>query len=114
MCLVCPAQTAGCEKGRDYGTRPVRAPCRWACASLGRDPASGRPSGSCRMAPVALVAADALARAAFPDRHPFGPDRQEAFLRELRQSAAYGSLQVMTPRVAEREELEYFHDRAYV
>jgi acetoin utilization protein AcuC len=66
------------------------------------------------MATVALVAADALARYGFPDGHPFGPDRQEAFLRELRQSAAYGSLQVMTPRVAEREELEYFHDRAYV
>ena len=66
------------------------------------------------MATVALVAADALGRYGFPDGHPFGPDRQEAFLRELKQSTAYGSLQVLTPRVAEREEIEYFHDRAYV
>ena len=66
------------------------------------------------MATVALVAADALGRYGFPHGHPFGPDRQEAFLRELKQSTAYGSLQVLTPRVAEREEIEYFHDRAYV
>ena len=66
------------------------------------------------MATVALVAAEALGRYGFPAGHPFGPDRQEAFLRELKQSTAYGSLQVLTPRVAEREEIEYFHDRAYV
>ena len=66
------------------------------------------------MATVALVAADALSRYGFPDGHPFGPDRQEAFLRELRQSPAYGRLQLLTPRVAERDELEFFHDSAYV
>jgi acetoin utilization protein AcuC len=66
------------------------------------------------MATVALVAADALSRYGFPNGHPFGPDRQEAFLRELRQSSAYGNLQLLAPRVAERDELELFHDPAYV
>ena len=66
------------------------------------------------MATVALVAADALSRYGFPDGHPFGPDRQAAFLRELRQSSVYGSLQLLTPRVAERDELEFVHDPAYV
>ena len=66
------------------------------------------------MASVLLVAADGLARYGFPDGHPFGPDRQEAFLRELRASPAFDRLQVSTPRAASREEIELFHDGAYV
>lgn len=64
--------------------------------------------------PVLLVAGDGLARYGFGDSHPFGPDRQEAFLRELRRSPAYGRLRVAEPRIAEREELESFHRREYV
>src|SRR5262245_1681722 len=66
------------------------------------------------MATVALVAAEGLGRYGFPDGHPFGPDRQEAFLRELKQSQAYSALRVLAPRLAERDELELFHDPAYV
>ena len=66
------------------------------------------------MASVLLVAGEGLARYGFPDGHPFGPDRQDVFLRELRRSPAYEALQVMAPRVAERDELESFHDPAYV
>jgi acetoin utilization protein AcuC len=66
------------------------------------------------MATVALVAAEGLGRYGFPDGHPFGPDRQEAFLRELRQSPAYSALRILAPRVAERDEIELFHDPAYV
>lgn len=66
------------------------------------------------MASVLLVAGDGLARYGFSDGHPFGPDRQEAFLRELQRSPAYGSLRVMAPRAAERDELEAFHDPAYL
>jgi acetoin utilization protein AcuC len=66
------------------------------------------------MATVALVAADGLARYGFPDGHPFGPDRQEAFLREIKASPAFASLKVLPPRSAGRQEIELFHDAAYV
>jgi acetoin utilization protein AcuC len=67
-----------------------------------------------RRAPVLLVASDSLGRYGFPDGHPFGPDRQDAFLREVRRSAAYAELQVTDPRIAERDELEAFHHPDYV
>ena len=51
---------------------------------------------------MTLVAGDALSRYGFADGHPFGPDRQEAFLREMRRSPAYGQLRVAEPRMAER------------
>jgi acetoin utilization protein AcuC len=61
-----------------------------------------------------IVTGDALSRYGFTDGHPFGPDRQEAFLREMRRSPAYGDLRVAEPRMAERGELESFHHREYV
>jgi acetoin utilization protein AcuC len=64
--------------------------------------------------PVLLVTSDGLGRYGFADGHPFGPDRQEAFLRELRRSRVYGELRQLDPRIAEREELETFHRREYV
>ena len=64
--------------------------------------------------PVLMVASDALGRYGFGDGHPFGPDRQEAFLREMRRSPAYLELRIVDPRVAERDELEAFHHRDYV
>jgi acetoin utilization protein AcuC len=64
--------------------------------------------------PVWLVAGDALAQYGFGDGHPFGRDRQEAFLRELRRSPAYAQLLVVEPRLAEREEIESFHRADYV
>jgi acetoin utilization protein AcuC len=64
--------------------------------------------------PVLLVTSDGLGRYGFADGHPFGPDRQEAFLRELRRSRVYGELRQLDPRIAERDELESFHRREYV
>jgi acetoin utilization protein AcuC len=64
--------------------------------------------------PVLMVASAALSRYGFGDGHPFGPDRQEAFLREMRRSRAYASLRVVDPRIAERDELETFHLADYV
>lgn len=64
--------------------------------------------------PVLLVTSDGLGRYGFGDGHPFRPDRQEAFLRELRRSRVYGELRQVDPRVAERHELETFHRREYV
>jgi acetoin utilization protein AcuC len=66
------------------------------------------------MSPVLLVAGAGLAQYGFGDGHPFGPDRQEAFLRELRGSAAYESLHLVEPRLAERAEIEAFHSPDYV
>ena len=64
--------------------------------------------------PVMLVASDGLSRYGFADGHPFGPDRQEAFLREIRRSSVYADLRIAEPRMAERAELESFHHREYV
>jgi acetoin utilization protein AcuC len=67
-----------------------------------------------RKAPVALVAGEKIARYGFPDGHPFGPDRHEAFMRELKSEALDQSVHALEPRGARREELETFHTRAYV
>jgi acetoin utilization protein AcuC len=66
------------------------------------------------MPPVLLVAGDGLAGYGFGDGHPFGPDRQDAFLRELRRSPSYGALRILEPRIARREEIETFHRAEYV
>ena len=66
------------------------------------------------MPPVLLIAGDGLASYGFADGHPFGPDRQDAFLRELRRSQSHASLRVLEPRMAERDEIESFHRREYV
>jgi acetoin utilization protein AcuC len=66
------------------------------------------------MPPVLLIAGEGLASYGFGDGHPFGPDRQEAFLRELRRSPSHAALRVLEPRIAERDELETFHRREYV
>jgi len=66
------------------------------------------------MPPVLLIAGDGLASYGFADGHPFGSDRQEAFLRELRRSPSHASLRVLEPRMAERDEIETFHRREYV
>ena len=67
-----------------------------------------------RKAPVALVAGEKIARYGFPDGHPFGPDRHEAFVRELKSEALDQSVHALEPRGARREELETFHTPAYV
>jgi acetoin utilization protein AcuC len=66
------------------------------------------------MPPVLLIAGDGLASYGFADGHPFGSDRQDAFLRELRRSQSHASLRVLEPRMADRAEIETFHRREYV
>jgi acetoin utilization protein AcuC len=63
---------------------------------------------------VLLVAGDEIARYGFGDGHPFGPDRHEAFMRELHQCGLDGRVQRGVARAASREELEWFHTPAYV
>jgi acetoin utilization protein AcuC len=63
---------------------------------------------------VLLVSGEAIARYGFPNGHPFGPDRHDAFLRELQQSGLHERVQHGAPRAATREEIELFHTSAYV
>jgi acetoin utilization protein AcuC len=64
--------------------------------------------------PVILVAGETIARYGFGDGHPFGPDRHEAFMRELRETGLDARVERAEPRAASREELETFHVPAYV
>lgn len=64
--------------------------------------------------PVVLVAGEKIARYGFPDGHPFGPDRHDAFMRELKSEGLDGQVRQVEPRVATREELEAFHAPAFV
>ena len=66
------------------------------------------------MAATALVTGEALARYGFPNGHPWGADRQGAFLREFEQSAALERVIRLAPREAGREELELFHTPAHI
>jgi acetoin utilization protein AcuC len=66
------------------------------------------------MKPVALYVGDELGKYGFPNGHPFGPDRQAAFLKEavkrgLDQQAVHGE-----PRAATDAEIERFHEPALV
>lgn len=70
--------------------------------------------GESQRSSVLLVSGDEIARYGFGDGHPFGPDRHEAFMRELHQSGLDGRVQRASPREATREELEAFHTAEYV
>jgi acetoin utilization protein AcuC len=61
-----------------------------------------------------LVAGEKIARYGFGEGHPFGPDRHEAFMRELKAEELDSVLHLLEPRTATREEIEAFHTPAYV
>lgn len=63
---------------------------------------------------VLLVAGEDIARYGFGDGHPFGPDRHDAFMRELHQSGLDGRVRRGSARPATKAELEAFHTPAYV
>ena len=61
-----------------------------------------------------LITGPEIAAYGFPGGHPFGPDRHDAFRRELEGSPAWSAVEALAPRQATREELEMFHTPAYV
>ena len=65
-------------------------------------------------APLLLVAGPEIAAYGFPDGHPFGPDRHDAFMAELKRSPVFESLQLIRAPRATRATLELFHTPAYV
>jgi acetoin utilization protein AcuC len=63
---------------------------------------------------VQLYVGDALGAYGFPDGHPFGPDRQDAFLKEADKQGLPKKVALRGPRAAHREEIERFHQREHV
>ncbi len=61
-----------------------------------------------------IVVGERIARYAFGDGHPFGPDRHEAFVQELVAEGLASRVRKLAPRAATRAELELFHLPAYV
>jgi len=66
------------------------------------------------MSETILVSGPELAAYGFPDGHPFGPDRHDAFMAELERSDVYATLEVLQPEPASRDTLELFHTPRYV
>ncbi|HEX2494767.1 MAG TPA: hypothetical protein VHK24_13420 [Steroidobacter sp.] len=64
--------------------------------------------------PVLLISGSEIARYGFPNGHPFGPDRHDAFMRELHARGLDGRVRRGSPRLATREELEAFHTPHYI
>jgi len=67
-----------------------------------------------RVAKVCLYLSDDLGRYGFPDEHPFGPDRQAAFWREVQKQGLDKKVEINSSRPATREEIERFHTGEYV
>lgn len=63
---------------------------------------------------VALYVDEALGSYGFPDGHPWGPDRQDAFWREATGQKLDKSAEVCGSRAATAEEIGRFHDEAHV
>ena len=63
---------------------------------------------------VVVIAGERLARYGFGDGHPFGPDRQAAFLREFAARSLDRKVRVLEPREASEAELRTFHTPAYL
>jgi len=63
---------------------------------------------------VQLYVGDALGRYGFPDGHPFGPDRQDAFWKEAEKLGLPGRVELRGPRAATDDEIERFHKREHV
>jgi len=63
---------------------------------------------------VLLVCGDEIARYGFGEGHPFGPDRHDAFMRELHVRGLDGRVHRSSAPAASREELESFHTPEYI
>ncbi len=61
-----------------------------------------------------VIAGEELASYGFGNDHPFGPDRHDVFLSELRAESLDQAVRFAPPRAATRGELESFHTSAYI
>jgi len=65
-------------------------------------------------AEVSLYVSDALGKYGFPNGHPFGPDRQDAFWKEAVTQGLDKRAALREPRAAAREEIRRFHTDEHV
>jgi len=65
-------------------------------------------------ASVCVYAGKELALYGFGNDHPFGPDRFDAFWREFTTQGVHNRVQVRSPVMAERTDIERFHTPNYV
>jgi acetoin utilization protein AcuC len=63
---------------------------------------------------VLVIADEAIGRYGFPNGHPFGPDRLDAFLAEFRARGLAARCQSLPSRRATEEELLRFHTPEYI
>ena len=63
---------------------------------------------------VQLYVGDALGRYGFPNGHPFGPDRQDAFWKEAEKQGLPQRVALCEPRQASRDEIQRFHTPHHV
>ncbi len=63
---------------------------------------------------VLLYVGAALGKYGFPDGHPFGTDRQDAFMKETHKQGLDKQTKLVDPRAASRAEIERFHTPDYV
>lgn len=63
---------------------------------------------------VWLYVDEALGKYGFPDGHPFGPDRQEAFWKEAVRQGLDRRARLATPRMASEQEIGAFHAAAHI
>ena len=61
-----------------------------------------------------VVAGPEIAAYGFPDGHPFGFDRHDAFMAELERSPAFHALEIMSAPVASAEQIGLFHTESYI
>jgi len=63
---------------------------------------------------VALYVGESLGKYGFPDGHPWGPDRQDAFWKEAVNQQLDRRAAITDPRMAAQEELHRFHTPEHV
>src|SRR5262245_24417705 len=63
---------------------------------------------------TALVCGPDIARYGFGGGHQFGPDRHDAFMRELLASDVAREVKQLAPRSASEDELASFHTRGFL
>ncbi|WP_455201500.1 acetoin utilization protein AcuC [Kaarinaea lacus] len=63
---------------------------------------------------IAVYIGDELARYGFGEGHPFGPDRQAAFIREFEKRGLHKKVNIRSPVVATDDQILLFHTPAYL
>jgi len=66
------------------------------------------------MSNIAIYIGDDLAHYGFGDGHPFGPDRQDAFINEFEKRGLHKKVNIQSPVMASDEQILLFHTPEYL